>query len=191
MDHTIRSVRADEWRQARELRLEALQDPAAPIAFLDTYDQAVARPDSHWQERTAGNAAGKDSIGFIAEGPDGAWVGSVTVLVELPGAEGLFGGSAPVPQAHIVGVYVRPEHRATGVSRALFEAALEWSWALTEPRVERVRLFVHEQNDRARAFYRKMGFEPTGLTVPLSEDPSQKEFELVVVRPRPAVRCSP
>lgn len=187
MDHTIRSVRADEWQQARELRLEALQDPAAPIAFLDTYDQAVARPDSHWQERTAGNAAGESSIEFIAEGPDGTWAGSLTVLVELPGAEGSFGGEAAVPQTHVVGVYVRPEHRASGVSRALFEAALEWSWALSEPPVERVRLFVHEQNDRARAFYRKTGFEPTGLTIPLQDDPSQKEYELAIVRPRPTV----
>ncbi|WP_414168323.1 GNAT family N-acetyltransferase [Streptoverticillium reticulum] len=187
MDHTIRSVLADEWRQVRELRLEALQDPAAPVAFLDTYDQAVARPDSFWQQRAADNAEGKAVIAFVAEGPDGAWIGTATVLVELPGGEGGFAGEAAVPQTHIVGVYVRPEHRATGVSRALFEAALEWSWALTEPPVERVRLFVHEQNDRARAFYRKMGFEPTGLTLALPDDPAQKEYELAIVRPRPTI----
>ncbi|MGW1200030.1 GNAT family N-acetyltransferase [Streptomyces sp. NPDC002536] len=187
MDHTIRSVRADEWQQTRELRLEALRDPAAPIAFLDTYDRAVVQPDSLWQERTAANAAGKSSIAFIAEGPDGEWAGSVTVLLELPGGDGGFGGDAAVPQTHVVGVYVRPEHRASGVSRALFEAALEWSWSLAEPPVERVRLFVHEQNDRARAFYRKTGFEPTGVTVSMPDDPAQKEYELAIVRPRPTV----
>src|SRR4051794_16762229 len=45
MDYVIRAVRAGEWRLAKELRLAALQDPAAPVAFLETYEQALERSD--------------------------------------------------------------------------------------------------------------------------------------------------
>lgn len=42
---------------------------------------------------------------------------------------------------------------------ALVDGALAWAW---ERGLERVRLFVHEKNGRAEAFYRKTGFVPTG-----------------------------
>jgi ribosomal protein S18 acetylase RimI-like enzyme len=45
-----------------------------------------------------------------------------------------------------------------------------------------VRLIVHEDNERARGFYRKMGFVPSGVTVPLSEDSGDSELEMVMER---------
>ena len=60
MSYVIRSVRAGEWAAAKELRLAALRDPVAHLAFLETYEEAAARPDSFWQERTASAAAGVD-----------------------------------------------------------------------------------------------------------------------------------
>ncbi len=65
----------------------------------------------------------------------------------------------------MVGVYVRPEYRggAAGVSRALFDVALEWAWGAG---VERARLFVHERNTRAEVFYRKAGFVESGVSLP-------------------------
>jgi hypothetical protein len=36
MTYTIRPVRAHEWREIRALRLDALLDEVAPIAFLDS-----------------------------------------------------------------------------------------------------------------------------------------------------------
>lgn len=56
MNYVIRPVRAEEWALAKELRLAALQDPVAPVAFLETYEQAVAQPDEFWQDRTARGA---------------------------------------------------------------------------------------------------------------------------------------
>ncbi|MFC9856672.1 MULTISPECIES: GNAT family N-acetyltransferase [unclassified Streptomyces] len=172
MDYVIRPVRAEEWPQARELRLAALQDPAAPVAFLDTYENAVAQPDGFWQERTATGATGTRVRQFVAEAPDGTWVGSVTLLVELPEGEVRFGAPAEVNQGHLVGVFVRPEVRGTGVTDALFRAAVEWAWSLSEPPLERVRLYVHENNPRAAAFYRRFGFAPSGQTVRLPGDTS-------------------
>lgn len=184
MEHLIRSVRADDWQKVRELRLLALRDPAAPVAFLESYENAAAKPDAFWRDRAEGAAAADGSVRqFVAEGPDGDWAGSVTVLIEEPGAQGALGSDrVPVRQAHLVGVFVRPEHRGTGVTEALFSAAVDWARAPEGEGagVERVRLFVHEANPRAEAFYRKFGFVPSGEVVPVPGDPGAREREMVL-----------
>jgi len=180
MQQTIRSIRPEEWSAVKELRLAALQDPVAHLAFLETYEQAAAEPDSFWQGRAAGGsegAAGAQQI--IAETQDGIWVGTVTVLVEEAGTEDWAGIPVERRQGHVVGVFVRPEYRGTGLTKALFDAGLEWAWGRG---VERVRLLVHEENGRAGAFYRKMGFVPSGVTVPWSEGSGESELEMVIER---------
>jgi GNAT superfamily N-acetyltransferase len=181
--HVIRQIRADEWEKVRDLRIESLKDPAAPVAFLETVEQAEARDDAFWQDR-ARRAADSDAVRqFVAEAPDGSWHGSVTVLVERAGGDDLFEGRIAVDQGHLVGVYVRPEHRGTGLTEALFAAALDWSWSREEPVLERVRLFVHEDNGRAQAFYLKSGFTATGGVVPMPGGDGAMELELAIGRP--------
>ncbi|MER6091504.1 GNAT family N-acetyltransferase [Streptomyces bluensis] len=162
----VRAIRAEEWQRVRESRLESLRDPVAELAFLETYEEAVAKPDSFWEKRAAGAAEGtRERQQFIAETADGEWVGTVVVLLEKAGALDVFGSVVEREQAHLVGVFVRPEYRggAVGVTGALFEAALAWAWGAG---VDRVRLFVHERNTRAKAFYRKAGFVASGVTLP-------------------------
>lgn len=185
MDYVVRPVRAEEWQLVKELRLVALQDPAAPVAFLETYEQGLGRSDDFYRERASGASEEGDGRArqFIAEAPDGSWAGSVTVLIERPEEGGAFGGAVAVHQAHVVGVFVRPEARGTGLAEELFRAGTEWAWSLGEPRIERVRLYVHEDNSRAAALYRRIGFVPTGETVPMPSDPTALELEYVVVRP--------
>ncbi|MFC8452639.1 GNAT family N-acetyltransferase [Kitasatospora sp. NPDC057223] len=182
MTYTIRPVRKEDWRTARELRLTALQDPVAHLAFLETYEQGLARPDEQWQERTAGAAEGRSVRQFVAEQPDGRWLGSVTVLVEPAGVQGLFGDVPEQSQTHLVGVFVRPEARGTGLAHELFQAALEWSWKLPDPHIERVRLFVHQDNSRAEAMYRRAGFRPTGASFAASDGGAPTDFEFVLPR---------
>ncbi|GGZ09160.1 GNAT family N-acetyltransferase [Streptomyces nitrosporeus] len=182
MDYVIRAVRAEDWKKAREIRLEALQDPAAPIAFLETYEAAAARSDAFWQERTANAAAGVRVRQFVAEDPDGRWAGTVSVLVERPSDEAVFGEPAVGDQTHVVAVFVRSGHRGRGVIDALLREAVAWSWSLEGPRVERVRLHVHEKNARAAASYRRNGFLPSGHTVPMEGDPTSLELELEIRR---------
>ncbi|MEU1480810.1 GNAT family N-acetyltransferase [Streptomyces sp. NPDC005760] len=180
MSYVIRSVRADEWPAAKELRLAALQDPVAPLAFLETYGEAVEHPDSYWRERTAKGAEGADGVQtIIAEAPDGRWVGTVTVLLEEPGTTDWAGFPVERKQGHLVGVFVRPEERGSGLTDVLFDAAVEWAWARG---AERVRLIVHEDNGRAQRFYRKVGFEPTGVIVPLAATPGETELEFALER---------
>lgn len=167
----IRSVRVDEWRAAKELRLAALRDPVAHIAFLETYEEAVGRPDSFWQERVQRGAEGATGAQqIIAEGPDGEWVGGLVVLVEEPGTTDWTGSVVEQRQGLIVGVFMLPEHRGCGLTDVLFDAALEWAWRAAG--VERVRLIVHQDNARAQRFYRRVGFVPSGVTVPLGAGPA-------------------
>ncbi|MFJ9518117.1 GNAT family N-acetyltransferase [Kitasatospora sp. NPDC101801] len=182
MKHTIRSVRQEDWTKIKALRLDALRDPVAHLAFLDTYEQAAALPDEFWQDRAAGAAEGRTARQFVAEASDGHWLGTVSVLVERHGVETFFGDVPGVPQTHIVGVFVRPETRGTGLAEELFQAALDWSWSLTEPPVERVRLFVHEDNTRAEAMYGKVGFKRTGHSVPVAGQPTCNDNELALLR---------
>jgi RimJ/RimL family protein N-acetyltransferase len=179
MTHTIRAVRAEDWPLAKETRLAALRDPAAPIAFLETYDQAAAMPDEFWQGRATGAAEGKSVRQFVGEDADGRWLGTATVLVELPGVQDFFGGTPQVAQTQVVAVFVRPAARGSGLAEALFRAALDWSWALPEPRIERVRLYVHEDNARAEAMYKKVGFKRTGATM---SSVAGREVELAIQR---------
>ncbi|MFJ5900235.1 GNAT family N-acetyltransferase [Streptomyces sp. NPDC093064] len=179
--YVVRAVRTEEWPAAKALRLIALQDPVAHLAFLETYDDAVARPDSFWQERTAGASVGSsDAQQFIVAGPNGEWVGSVTVLVEEAGTTDWAGFPVERRQGHVVGVYVRPEHRGYGLTEVLFDEALRWAWDIG---VERVRLIVHEDNGRALRFYRRIGFLPSGVTVPLTAGSAESELEYVLERP--------
>ncbi|MGW5851475.1 GNAT family N-acetyltransferase [Streptomyces sp. NPDC055254] len=181
-DYVVRPVRGDEWEKVKELRMTALRDPVAPIAFLDTEQKAAAQPDAFWQQRAERVAQGRGCRQFVAEAGDGRWVGSVTVLVEAEGSTDYFEQVVAQEQGHVVGVFVHPEQRGTGLGERLFTAALEWAWSLEAPALERVRLFVHEDNGRAEAFYQRFGFVASGMVL-LAGDSGAKEREYVYGRP--------
>lgn len=156
----VRRVAADEWARARDLRLEALQDPEAVRAFLTSYAQASAQPDSVWQERTALAARGGQAAQLVATAGD-EWVGTVTVVVQGPGATDVLG--RPVSEAHgtVVAVYVRPGSRSAGAVDELLDAAADWARGRG---LVRLTLDVHRDNPRAQGAYRRCGFVPTGRT---------------------------
>lgn len=171
MTYVVRRIRADEWPQVKALRLRMLQDPAAPIAFLDTYDAAVQRPDEFWQERAAGSAAGEVSVNHVAlAGED--WVGSVSGLLEVPGADDFEGLPILARQVHVVGVYVDPAHRGAGLFERMLAQVDAWA---REKHVDRLRLYVHADNARARAVYERCGFTLSGH---VSEAAAGTELEM-------------
>ena len=180
-DYVIRAIRADEWEAVKQLRLVALRDPVADIAFMETYEVAVGQPDSFYQERAARSAEELSGARqFIAEAADGVWAGGLTVLVEEAGTTDWAGFPVERRQGHVVGVFVRPEHRGSGLIKALFDAGVAWA---RERGAERVRLLVHEDNARAQGAYRKAGFVPSGVIVELEADAGKKEFEFVLEWP--------
>lgn len=177
--YDVRRVRAEDGPSLRTMRLEALQDPAAPIAFLETYAVAEARPAAFWAERAAGAADGSRTAQYVAitRAPDGSehWVAAVTGLREDPDSADWAGHPVRHLQAHVVGVWVHHDHRGAGLlGRLVGEVE---AWAATYD-AERLRLLVHEDNARAQAAYRKIGFTPTGVKVTLGA-----AHELEMARP--------
>lgn len=165
MDREVRRIWASEWRQYRELRLEALKD--SPLAFVEQYEESLARPDAFWRDRVEATAAGGTSSTFVAVCA-GSFVGKASCFVEAEVTEYV--------SAHIVGVYVTPRLRGKGVAEELVTAVTRW--AREEPRADRIRLFVMQTNRRAAAFYRRIGFVPTGATMAYPPDPAYTEHEM-------------
>lgn len=160
---TIRRVRSDEGLRIRELRLEALADPVASIAFLETREQALARPDSEWNERAERNATAADQAAFVAVldaglGDEGL-VGTVTVFTRRAGEPDYFARVPAVDTATLVGVYVSPQVRGRGVIDALIRQGADWARDAGYPELT---LDVHERNAVAIASYRRAGFEVFG-----------------------------
>jgi GNAT superfamily N-acetyltransferase len=164
--YTVRRVRAEEWRRLRELRLDALRDPIAHLAYLDRIEAALERPDSYWQERTRTAASGTTVGQFVGIDGHGYLAGTVTALVTAPGEPDYIGETSPDLRAAVVAVYVRPGHRGSGVLQAILSETEAW---LSGIGVQQVRLHVHEHNVRAQGAYRKCGYVDTGARVEMPD----------------------
>lgn len=166
MTYVVRRIESGEWRQLRALRLDALQD--SPTAFGTTYADAAALADDVWRQQAVENATSPTSATFIAATEDGRWVGlaGVTPLVQVPDT------------ACVHGVYVGPAHRGRPARLAaqLVEVGIRWARDNTD--ASWLTLGVHQDNRRAQAFYRRMGFTDTGKVVPYVLDPSKKLYIL-------------
>lgn len=162
-----RRVREDEWARVRDLRIRAVGDPNAAIAFLTTPEQELAHDDEFWRRRALQGSVGDEAAQFIAE-VDDEWVGSATVLVRATGTADHTGRTLFTARADVVGVYVSPEHRGAGAIDALFDVAAAWVAGLG---IRRLTLDVHADNARAQAAYRRNGFVPTGETFTSSIGP--------------------
>ncbi|GIH06812.1 hypothetical protein Rhe02_48790 [Rhizocola hellebori] len=166
MEFAVRRLEPEDWREFRQLRLEALQ--AAPLAFVEQYAESVAEPDEYWQDRVRQGATDATMATFVAT-HDGHLVGK---------ASGFMDDKVVEPTVHLFGVYVTPDFRGSGlgVSGAVVGAVIRW--ARDAAGAEQVRLFVTEINSRAEAFYRRLGFERSGATMAYPPDPSITEYEM-------------
>jgi GNAT superfamily N-acetyltransferase len=114
-----------------------------------TYD---AKLDSDYRERYLGwvdRCVTEGECMFVAEVGNGL-EGYVFLL---PASLAMIWDAAVVNE-----VYVQPTYRGTGLSDALFAAALDHARGQDLP-LDRVVLDVDEENGRARAFYARHGFE--------------------------------
>jgi ribosomal protein S18 acetylase RimI-like enzyme len=179
MDYQVRRIAVPDWPELRRLRLEALKD--SPLAFLERYDESVAKPDEFWRGRAQRGAAGGAAATFVAEvATSGRFLGKATGYVN-PDVTGRV-------KVEVVGVYVSPEHRGSGVAEALVARVVRW--AGEEAGADRIGLYVVDNNERAARFYRRLGFVPTGHTVPYPHDPAYREIQMVLrsgVRPGPGI----
>jgi ribosomal protein S18 acetylase RimI-like enzyme len=152
--HDVRRLAADDWMALRDARLAALAE--APYAFSSTVAREQAFTEQTWRDRAGSGRT------FAA------WDGDTIV--------GLATGLPEEGQWHLVGMWVSPKVRGSGAGDRLVAAVCELA---RQSGFTSVTLWVTEVNGRARAFYRRLGFAPTGgrqLVRP--EEPDHWEEEL-------------
>lgn len=154
----LRRVEAAEWERWRDFRFAMFAD--APTAFGTTLAAARARPDSEWQERTAALSRGEEQVLYVLE-QDGEWLACAGGYVE----DG-------VP--NVFGVWTRPDARGRRLAEECIRAVVAWA---RERGAAEVRLWATDTNTSARRVYDRLGFTPTGKTMPLEHTPSLTESE--------------
>lgn len=168
--YQVRRIRAEDWRQSREIRLEALKD--TPIGFGERYEDAYAMPEQRWRDHATTSAESDHTALFVATDETGRFVGTAGVFTKA---------DAPRDRKVMIiyGVYVTPDHRGTsrGVASLLFDAVIRWAREVGG--AQELTLAVHEENDRAHAFYRRYGFVDTDDRITYNLDESAS---LIVMR---------
>lgn len=148
----------------KSVRLAALAD--APGLATTTLARAEAHDDAHWTTSAVANASGPLQATFLAEDDD------AEEPVGMVGAYANRGGSV-----NVVGLWSAPGHRDAGVADALLDAVADWARTNGDTRL---RLWVVERNEFARAFYEDYGFLATGADMPYEPDPSIDQVEMVL-----------
>jgi RimJ/RimL family protein N-acetyltransferase len=160
--HVIRRITSNDLEVFRETRLRALAD--SPASFGSTYAEEVERSEQSWRDRVARAAAGNERTMFLA----------------FDGEEcvGLAGGMEDDYDAdrQLISMWVAPSHRGTAIATELVDAVLGWAAGGS---ARKVALWVTRGNDRARAFYERMGFNVSGEIQPLPSDPCKDEIRMV------------
>ena len=130
----------EEKRAAYDTKLT----PEYRQRWLDWVGRCVADNDASVQVVEADESVDIDLAGYVFVLPESmAFVWDAAVLNE---------------------VFVRPEHRGTGVADDLLEAALSVAREQELP-LDRMVLDVDRENERARAFYERHGFSHWGEMV--------------------------
>ncbi len=149
---TVRVAGWADWSLYRAHRLEALLD--SPDAFGEIYSEASALVDGRWQERVT-NEARPLYLAFQEDRLVGTMSGGTND--EYPGTYWLFG------------LFVSPRARGTNAARLLMEALAQWC---RDEGGESLNLFVTQSQQRAIAFYKKVGFVETGEGRSMNRDES-------------------
>ena len=157
-DGVIRRVETGDWKRVRDVRLRALA--ADPEAFLETVETARAFRSEQWRERATPSA---EQVTFGEERGD-AFEGMVVGFVRGDPAT-----------AYLVGMWVAPGLRGSGVAQVLVERVLAWA---REHGRTRVLLSVEAGNDRAARLYEKCGFVelPEQPELPYQPSPDNRFF---------------
>ena len=166
----VRVVRVgeDTWRTYRDVRLAMLAD--SPRSFGSTLAETSRRSDEDWRA-----FATTAWLWLAYAGP------SASARPSIDGAVGSIGmypdPELPSGTTYLVGMWVHPEHRGTGVADALVREVVDTAYA---EGFDRVLLDVADENGRAVRFYLRLGFTPTGVTgrIPWDESITETQLEL-------------
>jgi ribosomal protein S18 acetylase RimI-like enzyme len=180
-DILVRRLVADDWERARDARLAALAE--APYAFASTLAREQAFDEAVWRSRagsgrTVAAFAGATIVGLATGIPADDFPARDVRGDHEPGDELVTGQSSTSgqPDWQLVGMWVAPGYRGRGVADGLVAAVCDLARVAG---ASAVTLWVTEVNDRARAFYRRVGFAATSARMLVRpEEPDHWEEEL-------------
>ncbi len=158
----VRIGKAD-WKMYRLMRLSALKD--APDAFGSLFEDQSGYEDAQSQRRVAGASQTNDFPAFALV--DDEPVGMGWAVIE----------SAELPVGHIYQMWVKPQHRGSGIGRLVLEHLLDW---FKSRGVASVFLGVTCGNSPAKSLYESCGFLPVGNPEPLREGSELLAQEMMV-----------
>ncbi len=134
----VTRVEPGDWRRLRDVRLAALAD--SPEMFGSTSAKEQAFDEAEWRRRAARPAT-------LLASRDGADVGMAGVYD--------FDG-----EWSVMGMWIAPSARGTGVVEALVEACES---VVRDAGATTVSLGVMEDNPRGRGAYLRLGYDFTGM----------------------------
>jgi GNAT superfamily N-acetyltransferase len=151
-------MRSEDHELLCTIRLRALLE--APDSFGSTYEREVAFTDDVWTHRLRpeGNPH------YIAEAPDGTPLGITAGMPDDTAAD----------TANLVGMWVEPAARGTGVADELIARVIRWAEGEAYAAVS---LHATEGNVSAERVYERHGFRRTGRTFSRERD-GLTEFEM-------------
>jgi GNAT superfamily N-acetyltransferase len=137
----IVALKPGDEDRLKSIRLRALRE--APDAFGSTYLEVAARPPESWTSQlnslvTHIAVIDDQDVGVVRGSPD----------------------EVSASRVWLISMWVAPEARGRGVGEALVRSIVDW--AKRAAAIELV-LEVGVHNDPARALYKRMGFEETGV----------------------------
>ena len=156
----VNRIRSDQWRILKNVRLRALED--APYAFGTTLAEGQKRTDRDWQDMAREHATLSDRAYFMAYMGDNPC-----------GMAGCYRRTSDIVM--LTAMWVAPEFRGKNIGEQIVCAVIEWA---REGGATTLEAWVSENNP-ARFFYQKIGFEETDLTEPLR---SGSKIQMVLMR---------
>ena len=141
MERAVRRLIEDDAEVFRAIRLEALE--RHPETFQSTYESAADLPLDAFKQRLRQYAL----FGGFLDGRLRGFVGFYPLKNAKISHKGIMWG-----------MYVAEEARGTGLAEAMVETVVDYA----RDKVEQIVLSVIADNERAKRFYKKMGFEPYG-----------------------------
>jgi len=161
----VRRLGPQDWEISRQVRLTALAE--APYAFMSTLAREQGFDEQVWRQRL-GSPGAATFLAWV----DGAPAGTATGKIDDPGDDFTVPGSW-----QLVGMWVEPGARGSGVADRLVEAVSEHACAHS---ASCLTLWATEINARAIAFYQRIGFVPTGARQLVREDePDHWEVQMI------------
>ncbi len=156
----VTRIRSDQWQILKNVRLRALEE--APYAFGTTLAGGKKRTDRDWQDMARDHATLSDRAYFMA------YVGDNPC-----GMAGCYRTTSDT--VVLTAMWVAPEFRGQKIGGQIVRAVIEWA---REGGATTLEAWVSEDNP-ARFFYQKIGFEETCLTEPLRSD---SKIQIILIR---------